>query len=65
MKTTKDVYSGRRFRYNEIVVYQGYHVPGRVTARVATHLAPGRVHPKLWEQLNPGIKQPQGGRAAA
>ena len=59
MKTTTDTYSGKQFRYNEIVSYLAYNVPGRTTARTSTHLAPGRIQPKLWAQLNPGKEQPK------
>jgi hypothetical protein len=56
MKTTTDTFTGKRFRYNEIVSYLGFKVPGRTTARTSTHLAPGRIEPK---RLNPGKDQPK------
>jgi hypothetical protein len=59
MKTTTDTFTGKRFRYNEIVSYLGFKVPGRTTARTSTHLAPGRIEPKLWARLNPGKDQPK------
>lgn len=58
-KTTIDTFTGKRFRYNEVVLYQGFSVPGRTTARTSTHLSPGRIAPTLWAKLNPGIAQPQ------
>ena len=58
MKTTTDTYSGKQFRYNEIVSYLDttsgpHHGPD------FHDLAPGRIQPKLWAQLNPGKEQPK------
>ena len=43
MKSTVDTFTGKRFRYNELVEYQGYIVPSRTTARSWTHLAADRM----------------------
>jgi hypothetical protein len=58
VKSTVDTYTGKRFRYNELVEYQGYTVPGRTTAHASTHLAADRMPAKLFAVLNPGRQQP-------
>lgn len=62
MRQTKDTYTGKPFRYNEIVSVpvngQEFVTVGRVTPRVLTHLHPERLTPAMFRQLNPGVERP-------
>ena len=53
MKTTTDIYTGQRFRWNTTAHYQGVVVPARETSRTSVCLHPDRVPPALLRQLNP------------
>src|SRR5450631_269865 len=59
MKTTIDTLTGKHFRYNETGIYLGFWVPMRSTSKTFMALAPDRVIPKLFAQLNPGRTQPR------
>lgn len=59
MKTTIDTLTGKPFRYNTTVLYQGKVVPARVTSCSATHLHPNRVSAELLAELNPPAQQIQ------
>jgi hypothetical protein len=54
MRTTTDIYTGKRFRWNETVIERdsGLLTPGRATTRSATHLHPSRVPRRLLVELN-------------
>jgi hypothetical protein len=57
MRTTTDTFTGKPFRWNDVVeVLQGGHlvrVPARMTTRTFTYLNPSRVPAELLATLNP------------
>lgn len=55
MRTTTDLYTGKPFRWNDVVRIRDFDIltPARYTSRTATHLDPHRVPVKLLRELNP------------
>lgn len=52
MRTTQDILTGQKFRWNETLTVGGVVVPARITSRSSTYLHPSRVPPTLLAELN-------------
>lgn len=58
-RTTTDTYTGKPFRWNETVRYDGYVVPCKSTKNDSVWLHPSRVPDDLLAELNDGRTYPR------